>query len=351
MTDRSTLRRSACALTTRAGVLAGLSLACLAARADEPPAAPPPATEIAYAGRVMPPMTSPQPVTTPQADPARRQWDRALPLFAQRVIDKGYDLPNPYDIGVSLFMGDQELHLSDLGVGFNGMPRSAIDFVEFTRTDIHTRSYQVQAGGWLFPFLNVYGIVGQVHGYGDIDISIPGGQLMNYLGVPGCNLNGPLRPDLCDRTLSGTAKPNYRGNSYGVGMTVAGAWKRLFFALPITYVVTDVSISDSLARALNIAPRVGWTQALGDYGALVYYVGGTYLRSTTELTGEFEFDTAGTALGRNTSLSFDIHERQVSSWNYLVGANWNISKRWGLAAEIGFGNTRQDLIVTGFFRF
>jgi hypothetical protein len=329
----------------------GLALTSIAALAEEEAQPQIEPIVVAYAGRVVPPMTAPDPMSTSQADPAHRQWDRALPFFAQRVIDKGYDLPNPYDIGVSLYMGDQKLHLSDLAVGFNGAPRSAIDFVEFTRSDIHTRSYQVQVGGWLFPFLNVYGIAGQVHGYGDIDISIPGAQLMDYLNVSGCNRSGPLRPDLCDRTLSGTAKPNYRGNSIGVGMTVAGAWKQLFFAVPITYVVTDVSISDSPSRALNIAPRVGWTQHLKEYGALVYYVGGTYLRSTTDLVGEFEFDTANTAIGRNTSLSFDIHERQVSSWNYLVGANWNISKRWGVAAEIGFGNTRQDLIVTGFFRF
>ncbi|MFA9438031.1 hypothetical protein ACDA63_00170 [Uliginosibacterium sp. sgz301328] len=344
----------------RVYIATGSMLVALTVHAEEPdidaragqPAEVRESEVFAYAGRVLPPMTAPTaPITRPAADAEKRKWDRALPFFAQRVIDQGYDLPNPYDIGVSLFSGDQEYHLSDLKIGFNGASPQTLDFVNFTRTEIHTRSYQVQGGAWIFPFLNVYGILGQVHGEGDIDISIPGRDLMNYLGVSGCNLPARLQPDLCSKTLSGTAKPNYRGNSYGVGMTVAGAWHQIFFALPITYVLTDASISDSPARALNIAPRVGWSQPLKDLGSVVYYVGGTYLRSTSNLTGEFTFNTADTVIGRDTTMSFDITEKQVQSWNYLVGANWNISKSWGIAGEIGFGNTRNDVIITGFYRF
>ncbi|MGC3965263.1 MAG: hypothetical protein QM803_18635 [Rhodocyclaceae bacterium] len=347
-------------VSRRIGIAATCMLAALAAHAEEtdkdaPAAHPPDVREsevLAYAGRVLPPMTAPTaPITPPAADAEKRKWDRALPFFAQRVIDQGYDLPNPFDIGLSLFSGNQEYHLSDLKIGFNGANPQTLDFVNFTRTEIRTQSYQVQAGAWVFPFLNVYGILGQVHGQGDIDISIPGSDLMNYLGVSGCSLPERLRPDLCSKTLSGTAKPNYRGNSYGVGMTVAGAWHGIFFALPITYVLTDASISDTPARALNIAPRIGWSQPLKDYGSIVYYVGGTYLRSTSSLTGDFTFNTADTVLGRDTTMSFDITEKQVQSWNYLVGANWNISKSWGIAGEIGFGNTRSDVIITGFYRF
>ena len=40
--------------------------------------------------------------TADEAPPdAPRQWDRALPFLAQQVVDKGYDLPLPYGIGIT----------------------------------------------------------------------------------------------------------------------------------------------------------------------------------------------------------------------------------------------------------
>ncbi|ODV43682.1 hypothetical protein AWV79_15715 [Cupriavidus sp. UYMMa02A] len=80
----------------------------------------------------------------PQAQPDTgeppRQWDRALPFFAQRVIDKGYDLPNPYDIGYSYFDGPQRYQLSGLQVSGGNAPLRPADFVRFDQSRIHNRS-------------------------------------------------------------------------------------------------------------------------------------------------------------------------------------------------------------------
>src|SRR5262245_20316907 len=68
---------------------------------------------LAYGGRVVPPMESSR-LPAPGAEVASRKWDRALPFFAQRVIDRGIDLPNPYSLGTSLYMGAEDRDLSDL---------------------------------------------------------------------------------------------------------------------------------------------------------------------------------------------------------------------------------------------
>jgi hypothetical protein len=43
-----------------------------------------------------------------QGAAAPRQWDRKMPFLAQKVIDKGYNLPLPYGIGVTYANVDQE---------------------------------------------------------------------------------------------------------------------------------------------------------------------------------------------------------------------------------------------------
>jgi len=310
---------------------------------------------LAYGGRVVPPMTAPlvepkEEAPTP-APPPKRTWDHALPFMAQRVIDLGVDLPNPYNFAVNGYFGDELRTLSSLEVGFNGNPLQDLGFVGFPKSRIKYQAYQLQAGAWIFPFLNAYLIAGTTQGKGDIDITIDGGGLMSYLGLPGCNLPLPARPELCSRTLAGTAKADYHGKTYGMGITAAGAYKGLFFALPITYVVSDVTMSTTKGKTWNIAPRAGWNHHLGPDSFLTFYGGGTYLKSDVHITGEFTFDTGGTVIGRDTTLAYAISVRPKSAWNLLTGVNWTISRHWGALAEIGFGGTRKDAIAALFYRF
>lgn len=308
---------------------------------------------LAYGGRVVPPMETVQPhqASANAAEEPPRVWDRALPFFAQRVIDKGYDLPNPYDVGVSLYVGAQDLVLGDLAVGLNGKQAKDASFVTFPHSRIDTTTEQIQLGAWVFPFMNVYGIVGHVKGKGDIDINIDGRSLMEFLNVPGCNAPPALRPAICSQTLKGTAHADYDGNNYGLGMTVAGAWHDLFFALPVTYIISDLSVSDSKAKSWNIAPRVGWNFHPPKTGMLTFYGGGTWLKADTYITGHFVFDTASTPIGQDTTLEYSIKEHPKMRWNALAGGNWLIDKHWNIAAEIGFAGTRDDVIITGFYRF
>jgi hypothetical protein len=306
----------------------------------------PDSIQLAYGGRVVPPMESSR-LPAPGQEVEHRVWPHALPFFAQRVIDRGIDLPNPYNVGFSYYYGSEDRVLSDLEVGFNGGQKLDASFVHFTNTHINPQSLQLQAGAWLLPFLNIYGILGQTQGKGEIDIEIPGRELMEFLGVPGCNL--PVHPSLCDRTLQGTAHADYEGISYGIGLTLAGAWKELFFSLPVTYVESDISMSTTPSKTWNIAPRVGWNQHL-DGGMVTWYTGGTYMISEVSITGSFVFPTAAD-IGQDTTLDYSIHVEPKDAWNYLAGAHWMITKSWSILGEVGFGGSRNDLIVAGFYRF
>lgn len=285
----------------------------------------------------------------PSASP--KHWDRALPFFAQRVVDRGYDLPNPYDVGYSYFNGAQRYQLSNLMVGANGNGLRSADFVQFDQSRIRSESNQFQLGAWLFPFMNVYGIVGNVRGGGDINIGFSSlTAIEQFFGLNiGCAGRRPP-PNCANPIKLPTARADYSGHTYGGGFTLVGTYGDLFFSLPVTYTVSDISMSDSLIHSWNISPRIGWNVHLGSAGILTPYVGATWFRTRAVITGHFDvpIEAAG---GQTQRLDYQIDQSVTGSWSGVAGLSWAASKRFGLLAEFGYGYNRSDVILTAFLRF
>ncbi|WP_246183909.1 hypothetical protein [Pandoraea anhela] len=285
------------------------------------------------------------------APPTPKHWDRELPFFAQRVVDRGYDLPNPYDVGYSYFNGTQRYQLSNLMVGANGNGLRSADFVQFDQSRIRSESNQFQLGAWLFPFMNVYGIVGNVRGGGDINISFSSlTALEQFFGLNiGCAGRRPP-PNCANPIKLPTAHADYSGHTYGGGFTLVGTYGDLFFSLPVTYTVSDISMSESLIHSWNISPRVGWNVHLGSAGILTPYVGATWFRTKAVITGHFDIpiEAAG---GQTQRLDYRIDQSVTGSWSGVAGVSWAASKRFGLLAEFGYGYNRNDVILTAFLRF
>lgn len=310
---------------------------------------------LAYSGVVVPPMESPRVKHTDEPPPpaGTRKWEHVLPFWGQKVIDRGIDLPNPYNLGFSLYLSDEHRDLSKLGVSINDNPLSDASFVEFPDSRIHTLAVQYQVGAWLFPFLNVFGILGYSEGGGDIDIRIPGDELLEFFHIQGCErpAGSPLRPALCDQTLTGTAEADFKGYTYGAGLTLAGAYKDFFFSLPVQYVISDVSMSEKKGKTWNITPRIGWNIHPKSGGLVTAYAGGTYMISDIHIEGSFQFDTSGTPIGQVTSMNYSITVEPTDPWNYLVGAHWMPNKTWSFLGEIGFGGSRENYLMNVFYRF
>lgn len=300
-----------------------------------------------YRGYVGPPA---QPDTGEPGGAAPRQWDRALPFFAQRVIDKGYDLPNPYDIGYSYFDGHQRYQLSGLSVSAGNAPLRSADFVRFEQSRIRNTSNQVQVGAWLFPFMNVYGMLGTVQGSGDIGISFSSlTELERFFGINiGCGGRRP-GPECSKPIRLPTQHANYSGHSYGAGFTLVGAYGNMFFSLPVTFTMSDITMSDTPVKSINIGPRVGWNFRLGRFGVLTPYLGATWFQAHASITGHFDVPVPGT--DQTQRLNYKIDEKVVGAWSGSVGMNWTVNKYVGLLVEVGYGYNRNNVIATGFLRF
>jgi len=278
-------------------------------------------------------------------DPEERVWGRALPFLAQQV--------NPYGAALIGARIRQDLVLEDLEVSVGGGEREPIDWVDFGAPRAEQSTVQAKLDAWLFPFMNVYAIAGKIDGQAELEIGVPGEELLDFFGL-GALCRPPIgQPaDICRRTLTAQARPKYRGENFGVGINLAMGWDRFFVTLPMTYVWSNVDLVDTTIEAVNISPRIGVTGDVGEMGVIAAFVGATYLSADVDLTGSFEFDTSGVpGLGDTTTLDFRIRQRNKDRWNYVVGANWDVSSHWSVTIEAGVGGSRENLIAGFTYRW
>ena len=274
---------------------------------------------------------------------APRIWNYRLPFLAQRVIDEGYDLPLPYGIGVVYADVTQEMLLTDLEVGINGRDQEPFNFVSFDNAEATNDSLQLKLDAWLFPFMNVFALLGRVDGEAPLDVILDGNESLDYLGID-CSAPGPPNP-LCGRlqdqevTLPITAP--FSGNTYGLGVTLAGGWNNWFVAIPMAYNYADMDGTNTDGIAVSASPRFGRVLNLETGGNLSLYLGGNYL--DTDLT------VSGTVSTPEDQLVIDytVQQKNKDPWNAVVGFNWDFSKNLSWTAEYnGFVGSRESYITS-----
>jgi hypothetical protein len=282
-----------------------------------------------------------------------RKWDRPLPFLAQKVMDLGYDLPEPFGISIIPVMMRQDMDLDNLAISLTGGPLRDIDIVNFAGTSVDSTTLQIKLDAWLFPFMNAFASVGYVDGGASVPVAVLGTDFMDFLGLGARCDGGVLEPDMCQRTLVGDFDTSYRGESYTAGFTLATGWKNMFVAIPVSYTVTHLD-DGKKPEAFNVSPRVGVNSDTGGWGVISTYIGATYLDSENVVTGEFTFDTSDSGvpeLGDTTTIDYQVDQSSKDKWNYLIGFNWNVSKKWSAMAEAGFGGSRSNFISSFTYRF
>ena len=215
-------------------------------------------------------------------------WPRALPFFAQNVLDLGFELPKTFGIAIIPNRIRQDLVIENLKLGINGSEPEPLEFVNFGTSFADNSNVQIKADVWLFPFLNLYATYGEMTGSGEVPLAMEGKDFLEFLGI---DCDGFLTPAACDRRFAAVAKPNYRGSNYSIGFTLAMGWDRFFVALPVTYAVSSLDILSEDVESLLLSPRIGISSDVGKWGTMSTFVGVTYLDAEVDIVGEISFDT------------------------------------------------------------
>jgi len=282
-----------------------------------------------------------------QSTSAPRNWDRRLPFLAQRVIDKGYDLPMPYGIGVTYADVEQEQLLSSLEVGINGRDRRPVDFVEFENARSLSQSASLKLDVWLFPFMNVYAMIGRVDGRAPVDVVVDGNGFLEALEV-NCDRPpaSPLCPLLQDKLYTLPIRAKFEGTTYGIGMTLAGGWNGWFGAIPVNWTYADMVGSQVSGINFTATPRGGRLFNVGRAGNIAAFVGGNYLNS------DLTVDGLATAPGTDLTFDYIIDQKNKDEWNAVVGFNWDVSRNLSWSLEYnGFVGSRTAWISSLVWRY
>jgi hypothetical protein len=284
-----------------------------------------------------------------QGKAAPRKWDRALPFLAQKVIDKGFDLPLPLGIGLTVADVKQKMDLTDIYVGFNGSPKQRYQAVTFENTATDTRSAQLKLDAWLFPFMNVYVMAGSVDGTIAMDVNLDGNTILNSTGTV-CR-PGPFPPKqpICrlleNQTFHLPVNTTVDAFTYGVGTTLAAGFNNWFVAIPLAanWVVPNGGVAYGVNK--TVTPRGGRIVNLGRLGNITTFGGGTWMESEFKIDGVFDVPGGGT-------IDYTITETSKDPWNLLLGFNWDFNRRLSWSLEYnGFIGSREATISNFVVRF
>lgn len=277
------------------------------------------------------------------------EYDRRLPFFGRELAEKGYALPLPLGVTVLINNTLQPQDISNaavaLGKGeFVPPPDSELrelPYVNFNDVEADTLSTQVKLDAWIFPFLNVYGILGYFRS--EVDLVVEA-DLDEGFPPPIC---GPLQP--CG-TVSQPFKAEASGYSYGAGFSAAYGAEPWFGAINFTYVYNDGRNGDDRIISQSAGARTGRYWNISNSLLLSAYVGADYLdvdqtvNGTTGLPGAFPD-------GEDLNVRYRIDQSNTDKWSGLVGMTFGLKRGIGVIAEAAFGENSHRYMASAYYRF
>jgi hypothetical protein len=324
-----------------------------------------------------------------------------LPIWGAKATKRGYTLPYSAGVSTQYFGQRSDLVIDNLMVGFNNGPMYDLDgLVKFDKVQARSDGLSLRPDIWLFPFLNVYAILGR---------SAASTEVGYGLWVP--DSSGTER-----NIFSASTKVDFSANTFGIGFTptlgVRGGW----MALDMNVTWTDVPQLDEPAMAFVFDPRIGKAFRLRRPDENInFWVGGFRLKINTGTTGSIplgdalpinewqtkvdggmqevarisaeveawwnsltaaqqanpvniaKYDaakdalaTAGGFLNRadtaisnfgTSSVQYSLDKRPEDMWNFIVGSQYQINRNWMFRAEFGFLASRTHVIAGAQYRF
>jgi len=329
------------------------------------------------------------------------EYPYSLPIWGAKATKAGFSLPYSAGLSAQYIWQKSDLIINNLQVGFNNGPLYDLDeIVRFKNSTSEATGINVRPDIWLFPFLNIYGIIAK---------SQPSTAINADIYVPDVDGNWSQVMEL-------NTQANFSATSMGFGLTptvgVAGGW----MALDLNFTWNDIAELDKPAFAFIFGPRFGKSFKLKKPDSNIsLWVGGFRLKLNSGTTGSMNFNdlfdtsglqakvdngiqavtdkqeavdtwwndltpieqknpvniakyqTATRALERaggflnsmdealnddeNASVQYSLDKRPKDMWNFVVGTQYQYNKHWMVRFETGMLGSRQQVIAGLQYRF
>ena len=328
------------------------------------------------------------------------EYPYMLPIWGKKVVAKGFNIPKSAGFSAQYLYQQSDILIQNLQVGFNNGPKYSLDeIIRFNSAVATSNGVNIRPDFWLFPFLNIYGILAKSNTSTAIDA-------------------GVWLPDSSSWKQVATiaTKANFNAITYGFGLTPTVGIRGYFLALDVNFSWSDIEELEKPAFVAVFGPRFGKNIALKKpESSIALWAGGFRVKlssgtsgsiSATELfpTSEWgqkiddgyqkvqenqqkvdawwngltpieqknpvniaKHEAANAALGLygkvldgasqivsgagDASIQYSLDKKQKNMWNFIVGSQYQLNRSWMLRVEYGFLGTRQQLIAGIQWRF
>ncbi|MGV3346435.1 hypothetical protein ACGVWS_12090 [Enterobacteriaceae bacterium LUAb1] len=280
--------------------------------------------------------------------------DSWFPIGHKWAEDKGYELPETWGAGVSYMNIRQNINVdsinfSDLSIEIFGheipIPGDIIN-IKAGKTREYSKTETARFDGWIFPFMNIYAVVGHTKGHS-----------ISQVGV--CSSDG-CPPEMQNIDF----KLNFKGTTWGGGTTLAYGYDNIFATADFNWTRTNFNILDGSIRAFTFTPRVGYRMPLPQWAtftsypsAISFWVGSMYQDTQQDFRGKIsdlhmpaQLTELVNFVNSKDNGKFNVKQHLKSPWNVVAGARYELMPQLNINAEVGFAE-RNSLLVSGEYRF
>ena len=329
------------------------------------------------------------------------EYPYILPILGDAATKRGFNLPYSAGLGINYIWQESDLIIENLQVGFNHQPMHDLsEVIRFNNAVSKASGINFRPDVWLFPFLNIYGILAKAQPSTSVDFGV-------YVPDGDGNWNNVINMN---------TKAEFEATSFGFGVTptlgIGGGW----MALDMNFTWNDIAELEKPAFAFIFGPRFGKSFKLKKPEQnIALWVGGFRLKLNTGTTGSLnltdvietdglqarvdagqqkvsdsyvsvenwwnglssieqknpvnvvKYEGANRALERasgflnsldealndeqQASVQYSLDKRPKDMWNFVIGTQYQHNKHWMLRAEFGFLGTRQQVIAGLQYRF
>ena len=222
-----------------------------------------------------------------------------------------HKLPKPYGVGMDFFTLNQDYAIKSLSFD---LPGASIGDPSAIRVSNALNHVDVKADAWLFPFLNVFGVVGKVHARTPVNLGA-----VTIPNVP---------PGLLNELLI-----RYSGEVYGGGMTLVYGGEHWFTSVTGTYAESSLSGDfDSKVTSQSWQPRVGLIK-----GPWAFWVGGMFLDVSEDHAGTIALPFLG-------SVPFAVELENKTNASAAFGARCSLAETVDLSFEFSNASRKSTLL-------
>lgn len=296
----------------------------------------------------------------------KMDYPYTFPILGKQAYKKGYDLPYAWGASSIYFTQTQEINISSIRLGVNNSNMADFSsFINFGPTVATTHAFTIRPDVWVFPFLNLYGIIGG--GTTETDVTL-------------------LNP------VSFETSQHFKADSYGLGATLTGKVGPILLIWDNNYNFVDVDVLVEPVPAYNSSIRLGYNflDNRRPDKMLTVWAGVFYQKLNSETKGNINIGDIFPNLGSgnslqtlrdwaselplpervianqiidkienyesnhdpsNATIAYELEKKVAAPFNLILGAQYQINKNFMFRTEVGVFGKRSQFLLNLNYRF